>query len=489
MPTTTDTSVYDLLTAASRGRVGVDQRLIRAITARGDEAAADMLRFGLADHDDDPVGLELDLVQMFRMLESPRALEYYLHLVRLQPHDLPDELVEGFIEIGAPAVEPLLALYEELGEEEGGEVAFLLASLETPDDRIRKLLVDRLEYDAWDAAICLGLYADPSTEAALRQVLGEIPDDEENQHLRRDLQRTIEDLGRERSPHVRQAPENILAEYPAQAPPEFDVLTENERTELLGSEDPVTRAGAAESFFSSDLSAAVRDRLFGLAQNDPETRVRAASWKALSGDTEDERIAHAMLARVADESVPDEERGGALIGLSLRLPREHAEALYNRPATRAAALEAMRRSLDRSYAPFFPKHLDDPDSDVRREAIWGTGYLGISDACDRLRDFFEDEDFRADALFAYSLCVRGETTRGRMKALLRKIEGAAGGLSEPEEDLVKVALDERLLLHGQKAVFSTDADEEEAAPAAGAPGRNDPCPCGSGKKYKKWCGA
>ena len=20
-------------------------------------------------------------------------------------------------------------------------------------------------------------------------------------------------------------------------------------------------------------------------------------------------------------------------------------------------------------------------------------------------------------------------------------------------------------------------------------GRNDPCPCGSGKKYKKWCGA
>jgi uncharacterized protein YecA (UPF0149 family) len=25
--------------------------------------------------------------------------------------------------------------------------------------------------------------------------------------------------------------------------------------------------------------------------------------------------------------------------------------------------------------------------------------------------------------------------------------------------------------------------------AGGQPGRNDPCPCGSGKKYKKCCGA
>ena len=29
----------------------------------------------------------------------------------------------------------------------------------------------------------------------------------------------------------------------------------------------------------------------------------------------------------------------------------------------------------------------------------------------------------------------------------------------------------------------------EPAKAATAPGRNDPCPCGSGRKYKKCCGA
>ncbi|NLF53057.1 MAG: UPF0149 family protein [Thauera phenolivorans] len=33
------------------------------------------------------------------------------------------------------------------------------------------------------------------------------------------------------------------------------------------------------------------------------------------------------------------------------------------------------------------------------------------------------------------------------------------------------------------------AADAAVAPAAATPGRNDPCPCGSGKKYKKCCGA
>jgi uncharacterized protein YecA (UPF0149 family) len=48
------------------------------------------------------------------------------------------------------------------------------------------------------------------------------------------------------------------------------------------------------------------------------------------------------------------------------------------------------------------------------------------------------------------------------------------------------------MLHGSKSVFFTDEPEveEEAQPVASSKiGRNDPCPCGSGKKYKKCCGA
>jgi len=34
----------------------------------------------------------------------------------------------------------------------------------------------------------------------------------------------------------------------------------------------------------------------------------------------------------------------------------------------------------------------------------------------------------------------------------------------------------------------TSASNREAAPTSKKVGRNDPCPCGSGKKYKKCCG-
>jgi uncharacterized protein YecA (UPF0149 family) len=57
------------------------------------------------------------------------------------------------------------------------------------------------------------------------------------------------------------------------------------------------------------------------------------------------------------------------------------------------------------------------------------------------------------------------------------------------------ALDERLRLQGLDPVFAAaEEDEQESEPEpppppAGKVGRNDPCPCGSGKKYKKCHGA
>jgi preprotein translocase subunit SecA len=61
------------------------------------------------------------------------------------------------------------------------------------------------------------------------------------------------------------------------------------------------------------------------------------------------------------------------------------------------------------------------------------------------------------------------------------------------------ALDERLRMEGLEPVFEgheegdEDLLEEETPPtqppAPAKVGRNDPCPCGSGKKYKKCHGA
>jgi uncharacterized protein YecA (UPF0149 family) len=124
------------------------------------------------------------------------------------------------------------------------------------------------------------------------------------------------------------------------------------------------------------------------------------------------------------------------------------------------------------------------------QALRGAGYFRLTTHADKIAKYFEDDDFRDDALFAYALAVPGETTRGRARGILRKIDSLTH-LVPSETRLVMFAIDERLRLHGLQPVFETEGEEaeEEAAPppkpASSTPGRNDPCPCGSGKKYKK----
>ena len=148
----------------------------------------------------------------------------------------------------------------------------------------------------------------------------------------------------------------------------------------------------------------------------------------------------------------------------------------------------MARSFDKRFANYPPQHLDDPDPDIKTQAIWGIGYLDLAAEAPRLAECFEDDEFRTDALFAYALAIPGETSPGRVRALMTKVEQAAGGFREDEEDLVRIALDQRLMLHGKSPVFFPDDEEEEESEtvvAAAKPGRNDLCSCGSGKKYKK----
>ncbi len=55
------------------------------------------------------------------------------------------------------------------------------------------------------------------------------------------------------------------------------------------------------------------------------------------------------------------------------------------------------------------------------------------------------------------------------------------------EELSKKARRKEDVQAEEKAI--KEAEKVKPLTAAGQPGRNDPCPCGSGKKYKKCCGA
>lgn len=487
-----EASVYDLLQAAARGVAGLDQRWVRAIIDRGAEAVPDIVRFGAEDHFEDPVDVAEELMLIIRQLRAPEAVPFLVEFARNNPDDLPDAFVDAAYVVREAALEPFLKLYSELEEDQAGEVAFVLAALRSRDERVLTILLDRLEYDVSEGALCLGLYGDPAARPALERMLSEI----EEEDLRHAIESALQEI--ETQPQEEEDPAfDIYEHFPEKASPDTSEASEEDLCDMLRSTDRDYRLAAAAGLINTEMSGAVRAVLFRVAREDEDPEVRGKSWEALSGEIEDdEEIYNSMLSRLQDETAPEIERAGTLAGLGQKAGtkaiRPFAEQFYKNPATRAAALSAMWNSLERTFAPFFPPHLDDPDMEVRKHAISGVGYLGIHESAEKLRTFFDDEDIRQNALFAYALAVRTEVSPGRMRSLQRRIDELAGGLSEVEEDLVQVALDERLMLHGHKPVFNpglaADAEPGDTKAAVKA-GRNDPCPCGSGKKFKKCCGA
>jgi hypothetical protein len=409
---------------------------------------------------EDAVDLAPELIALLRTWRSPEAVPFLVNYIREDPEQIPDEAIEALVAIGQPALEPLLALYDALDESESGEVAFILANLRTRDERILKLLLDRLEYDLSDTVLLLGIYGDPAARAALEEAAAELgPADKE---LKKEIAEAIESLNDQPGGASPDEPFDIWALYPKCADLPMDLLDEDERTDLLDHPIADIRAAAATSFFNRQLSEAQQSKLLALARNDESVAVRARSWEALTGALEQAEVLDAMLDGLRNPALPVEERSGLLVGLAPEADRNEVRAqiaaLYENPEARAKALEAMWRSMHPSFRDYFAKHLDDADIEIRRGALWGIGYYGLKGELDRVRKLFDDEDLRSDALFAYALAIPGEVSRGRMKGLLARIEKDARGLSEIEEELVKTALDERLMLAGKEPVFAQQED-------------------------------
>lgn len=449
----------EILEAASKGHLGLDHRFLHALLDRREEALPAVLAFGERDRSEDAVDLAPELIALLRTWRSPEAVPFLVNYIREDPEQIPDEAIEALVAVGQPALAPLVALYDALDESESGEVAFILANLRTRDERILKILLDRLEYDLSDTALLLGIYGDPAARPVLEEAAAELgPDYAE---LRKEIAEALESLNDQPGPSTDE-PFDIWVLYPKFAELPIDLLDEDERTDLLAHPIAAVRASAATSFFNRQLSEAQQSKLLELARNDESVTVRARAWEALTGAIEQTEVLDAMLAALRNPSLAVEERAGLLVGLAPEADRNEVRAqineLYENPEARAKALEAMWRSMHPSFRDYFAKHLDDADVEIRRGALWGIGYYGLKGELNRVRKLFDDEDLRSDALFAYALAMPGEISRGRMKGLLARIEKDAHGLSEIEEELVKTALDERLMLAGKEPVFAQQED-------------------------------
>ncbi|MCZ2150446.1 MAG: hypothetical protein LC126_22040 [Bryobacterales bacterium] len=460
------TPVYDLLSAAAKGHVGIDQRLLRSIMGRGDEAIEDIARFGLEERFDDRINLDEDLLAIIQHAASPKALPYLLDTLRREPSDPPEDLVHAFQRIGEPAIAPLIALYEKLGPEMGSDIAFVIAAFPHRDPAILKTLRERVSYDASDAAFLMGVHGDPSAIPILQKLKEKaLVNQDLAESLGNEADEALSFLAQERKDPAPEAV-NLWDLYPEYIEPVFDVMSIEEKVEFLRCPSAELRADCATSFIDRDVPSSVRDILVELAGGDPNVGVRSVACTALAGHADDDRIFAMLLGKLENARLPLPERCGALLGAAAAKAhpevRKYIEEFYANPATTARALEAMWRSLDSSYAAFFRRHLDDADIDVRRQAIKGTGFLELSSEAPRLLELFRDDEFRLDALFSYAMAVPVQRLqRGDMPQVLKKIEDLAGGLSDAEGEVVETALDTRLVLHGLEPVFLDYANEED----------------------------
>lgn len=451
---------YELLAAAACGRAAIDHRWLGALLANRERLIPDLLRFLSEDPSRHRIDIRLDLVRLIRHLRAVEALPFLMDLVALYYADAPDPLVETICDFGAAAIEPLLRLYERFGPAGSSVVPFLLASLGVKDERIERVLKEVEAADPEEGNFCREVYEQDRSE------------------------QTEEAF-------------DIWEEYPEASPPPLESLPEPELLEFLDSPAAEHRVAAVRALGDrSELSRKILGRLIALGRSDPDASVRAEVWRALAGRHETiEELHGELLARLGEESVPATEKAGLVVALaeSARHPlvRSWILRLYDDPATRARALEAMWRSLDRDFVRFFPPHLEDPDPDVAGEAIAGVGHLRITSELSRVERLLEHEELRPIALLAYTLAMPGQASPGRVEAMFRKVENLAGGLDPEEAEIVRRSLDARLMEAGYAPHYRAleETDEPEAVLKPAGVGRNDPCPCGSGKKYKKCCGA
>jgi hypothetical protein len=278
--------VYQLLQSAGHGFIPVDQRLLHAILDYPENSLPDLLRFAAQDHSSDLMDLDPLLIDLFRALRTPAALPFFMRVMRDNPSDVSDDLVESIVELGEASVEPLLTLFRELDGRDVGDVPFVLAALRVRDGRVLEALTGRLENDPQDAAICLEMYGDPAAVPALQTALAQIPP--QDPRSRAPIQAVIEHLSaRAEGLSETAEPFDIWALYPEEASTDFSALEDEDRLAMLEKGTAGLRAEVALSYEGTDLSDEARVRLIQLAKTDPDATVRGACWEAL-GEIGDE---------------------------------------------------------------------------------------------------------------------------------------------------------------------------------------------------------
>jgi HEAT repeat protein len=446
----------EILGEVAKGHLEIDHRVLHALLDRPVETLPALVDLSKSEAWHDSAELETDAALLFHALEAPEGIPFLVEVIRLHPDEIPDEVVEALHFFGSAAIDPLLALYKKLDEEDSEEIAFLLASFHIRDRRIFGLLLERLAFSAAEGAFLLGIYGDPAGRAHLENIVTTL--DASDEPLKKDIHEALELLKTRSEGGHEPASVDIYSRYPERSELPIDLLPEEDRLTLLDDSRPDIRRDAARSFFNQQPNDKTIERLLHLAQSDSDEGVRTQAWESLIDATENPKVVESLLQALRNPEISVHERASVLVGLSSEMDRNEVReallSLFDRhPEMRAKALEAMWRSFHPSFRDYFAPYLDSGDLEVRRSAVWGVGYYGVKPALDKLRKLFQDEELRSDAIFAYAMVLPNDLAKSRMKSWLTRVGKDAGGLTEIEERLAMTALDERLMLARKEPYF------------------------------------
>lgn len=145
---------------------------------------------------------------------------------------------------------------------------------------------------------------------------------------------------------------------------------------------------------------------------------------------------------------------------------------------------------DGRFEPFFGKYSENtPDIEIPKE--WCRGFIGTTFMA---MDFPDKEEIPEEAAVAFGIILA--YAQSDDKKMLKKIKPLAENLSVNTIETITECIydidffwrDWEDKYFDYEDVFFDYAQEVPFVNNVNKTGRNDPCPCGSGKKYKKCCG-
>src|SRR4051812_17083304 len=123
----------EILSEIAVGHLDVDHRVLRALLERPAETISALVEITKQGSWKESVDLEIDMAQFFHALQAPEGIPFLVEAAQSHADDIPDEISEALHFFGPPAMEALLAAYNEMDESESEELAFLLATFHIRD--------------------------------------------------------------------------------------------------------------------------------------------------------------------------------------------------------------------------------------------------------------------------------------------------------------------------------------------------------------------